>query len=100
MQRRERHDPRVQPGIADVRDAPDRLATARAANGHLIDIRPVRGMPVEPIPTVERPLLEVGEPADYVERAAALAVVDREREAPIALLADHPVVHVQEPIEL
>ena len=28
------------------------------------------------------------------------AVVDRQRQAPVALLADHPVVHVPEPVEL
>ena len=38
--------------------------------------------------------------ADHVERAAGGAVVDRQRQAPVALLADHPVVHVQEPVEL
>ena len=38
--------------------------------------------------------------ADDLERAARLAVVDRQRQSPVALLADHPVVHVQEPVEL
>ena len=30
----------------------------------------------------------------------ACAVVDRQRQAPVALLGDHPVVHVAQPVEL
>ena len=39
-------------------------------------------------------------PPTTVERAARGAVVDRQRQAPVALLADHPVAHVAQPVEL
>ena len=61
---------------------------------------PVRRVALERVPALDRPLVELLAPADDVERAARLAVVDRQRQAPVALLADHPVVHVQEPVEL
>ena len=44
--------------------------------------------------------LELLATADDVERPAGAAVVDRQREAVVALLGDHPVAHVQEPVEL
>src|SRR3990170_6689235 len=55
---------------------------------------------IEALPALDRPLPELLATADDVERAARPAVVDRQRQAPVALLADHPVVHVQEPVEL
>jgi len=39
-------------------------------------------------------------PADDVERAARLAVEDRQGETVVALLGDHPVAHVDQPVEL
>ena len=38
--------------------------------------------------------------ADDVERPARLAVVDRQRQPVVALLGDHPVAHVEEPVQL
>jgi len=63
-------------------------------------MRPVRRVALERVPALDRPLPQLLAPADDVERPARLAVVDRQRQAPVALLRDHPVVHVQEPVEL
>src|SRR3989337_3295 len=52
------------------------------------------------VPSFDGALLQLLAAADDVERPARRAVVDRQRQAPVALLADHPVVHVQEPVEL
>ena len=100
VERRERHDPGVQPRIADVADPLDRRAAARAGDLHRVHVRPVRRVPLERLPALDRALLELVAPADDLDRAARLAVVDRQRQAPVALLADHPVVHVAEPVEL
>ncbi len=56
--------------------------------------------PSNSLPAGDRPLAELLPSADHVEGAAGGAVVDRQRQPPVALLADHPVVHVQEPVEL
>ena len=58
------------------------------------------GMALEPLPALDGALLELLAPADDVDPAARRAVVDRQRQAPVALLRDHPVAHVQEPVEL
>ena len=44
--------------------------------------------------------VELVAPADHVDRAARAALVDRQRQPPVALLADHPVAHVAQPVEL
>ncbi len=100
MERREGHDPGVEPGVADVADPLDRLAARRAGDRDLVDERAMRRVALEPLPAGHRPLVELLAAADDVERAARLAVVDRQRQAPVALLADHPVVHVDQPVEL
>ena len=100
VERRERHDPRVQPRIADVRIRSTGCAARRAGDRDRVDVRPVRGVALERLPARDGPLVQLVAAADDVERAARLAVVDRQRQAPVALLADHPVVHVQQPVEL
>ncbi len=60
----------------------------------------MRGVALEILPACDGPLVELVAPTDDLDRAARRAVVDRQRQAPIALLADHPVVHVAEPVEL
>src|SRR6266576_591402 len=57
-------------------------------------------MALERFPAVDRPALELLAASDDIERAARLTVVDRQRQAPVALLADHPVAHVDQPVEL
>ena len=57
-------------------------------------------VPLEDVPALDRPLVQLLAAADDLDRAAGRAVVDRQRQPPVALLADHPVVHVAEPVEL
>ena len=60
----------------------------------------MRCVALEPFPTHDRASLQLLAAADDLDRAAGRAVVDRQRQPPVALLADHPVVHVAEPVEL
>ncbi len=100
VQRRERHDPRVQPRVADILDPLDRCAAARARDPDRVDVGPVRAVALELLPALDGTLPELVAPADHLDRPACRAVVDRQRQPPVALLADHPVVHVAEPVEL
>ena len=99
VQGRERHDPGVQPRVAHVSDAGHGPAAARAADLHRVHVRPVRGVALEFLPALDRQLGQLFAAANH-GHDAALAVVDRQRQAPVALLADHPVVHVQQPVQL
>ena len=100
VHRAEGHDARVKPGVAHVGDAPDRRATGGAGDGHRVDPRTVRRVALELRPAVDGALAQLVAPADDGDRAAGGALVDRQRQAPVALLADHPVVHVAQPVEL
>jgi hypothetical protein len=100
VERRERDDPGVEPGITDVLDPIDRLAAVRAGDLDLVDPWSMRGVALEPVPALDRALLQLLATTDHLDRAAGRAVVDRQRQPPVALLADHPVVHVAEPVEL
>ncbi len=60
----------------------------------------MRRVALELVPARHRALVELLAAADDLDRAARRAVVDRQRQAPVALLADHPVVHVAQPVEL
>ena len=100
MERRERHDPGVQPRVADVPDPFDRRAAAGTGDPDRVHVGPVRAVTLERLPALDRALLELLATTDDLDRAARRAVVDRQREPPVALLADHPVVHVAEPVEL
>ena len=100
MQRRKRHDARVEPRVADVWDAADGLTAARASDLDRIDPRPMRRVALELFPAGNGALTQLVATADHVEPLAALAVPDGQRQAPVALLGDHPVVHVAQPVEL
>ncbi len=60
----------------------------------------MRGVAVELLPALDRPLAQLLAAAEDVEVAAALTLPDRQRQSPVALLRDHPVVHVAEPVKL
>ena len=92
--------PGIEPRVADVGDPRDRLAARRAGDPDRVHERPVRRVALERVPALDRAPLELLATADDVERAARAAVVDRQREAVVALLGDHPVAHVQQPVEL
>jgi hypothetical protein len=100
VERRERHDPGIEPRVADVADPLHRRAATGAGDLDGVDVGPVRGVPLELIPSLDGTLLELIATADDLDPTARRAVIDRQSEAPVALLADHPVVHVVEPVEL
>ncbi len=75
---------------------------AAAAAGDLdsVDVGAVGAVALELVPALDGALLELGLGADDLEVAAGLALEDRQGEAVVALLRDHPVVHVAQPVEL
>ena len=94
-ERRERHDARVEPGVADLRDARDLLPALVASDDDVVDPRPVQlAQAVEP---ADRALLELGPRADH-RQVAAGAWVERERQAEVPLARDVPVAHVPQPV--
>ena len=60
----------------------------------------MRRVALELFPTRHGPLLQLVFAADDLERAALRAVVDGQRQSPVAFLGDHPVVHVAQPVHL
>ncbi len=99
VHRREGNDAGVQPGVPDVVDSLDRRAAPAARDLHRVDVGAVRRVPGEPVPSVDGALAQLADASDDAHRAARRAVVDRQGQPPVALLADHPVVHVQQPVE-
>ncbi len=93
------NDAGVEPRVAHVRDAADTLAALRAGDLDGVDPRAVRGVALELVPTLDGALLQLLLAADDVE-PAALAAPDGQRQAPVALLGDHPVAHVGQPVQL
>ena len=92
--------PCVQPGVAHIEDARDRRATLGTGDFDRIHVGPVRGVPLEFLPACHRSLLEFVLIADDLKVAARLALPDRQRQPPVALLTDHPVMHVAQPVQL
>ena len=70
VERGERHDPGVQPWVADVLDPRDRLAAAVAGDADRVHVRPMGRVALEGIPALDRPGLEVLAAADDGDRAA------------------------------
>ncbi len=90
----------IQPGVAHVAH-PAHLGTALRA-GYLdrIDIGAVGGMVVQHVQAARGALLQLIVTADDLKIAALRALPDGQRQSPITLLADHPVVHVAQPVHL
>ncbi len=99
-QRAHRDNAGIEPRIAHVLDAFDNLAAPGALDLYRIDVRAMRRMPHEFGPAFNGAFFQFFARADHIEVAAVLAIVDRQRQAVVALLADHPVVHVAQPVEL
>src|SRR5262249_42979415 len=74
-ERRERDDARVEPDVADIRDASDLFPARLAADWNVVDPGTVQLL--ELVETGCRPLLELGPRADHVH-VTATAGVDRE----------------------
>ena len=75
-------------------------AAARTGDLHRVDERPMGRMALERLPALDGALAQLLAAADDLHRAARRAVVDRQRQPVVALLGDHPVAHVAEPVEL
>ena len=71
-----------------------------AGDAHGIDIGPVRRVPLQLLPARDGAALQLLATADHVEGAAGGALPDGQRQAPVALLGDHPVAHRAQPVEL
>ena len=97
--RGERDDAGVQPGVAHVGDARDGLAALRTAHLHGVDPRPVGRVVLELLPALCGLLAQLVAAADHLDVAAG-AGVDRQGQAVVALLRDHPVGHVAQPVQL
>ncbi len=100
VERRERDDSGVEPWIADVLDPATWLtaivqAILTASTHGRCGVCPSNSSQ----PSTARSC-ELGLAADDLEGSARLAFVDRQRQTPVALFRDHPVVHMREPVEL
>ena len=98
-QRGEWHDAGVQPWVAHVLYARDPLAALAALDPDRVYPGAVRGVAFELLHTLYRALGQLGLAADHLE-VAALALEDGQRQPPVTLLGDHPIVHVAKPVEL
>ena len=87
--------PGVEPDVADLLHALDRLAALLAADRHAVDPRPPQLL--ELVEPVERALLELGLRADHVQ-VPARARVERQRQPVVAAARDVPVAHVAQPV--
>src|SRR5205085_9990546 len=75
--RRERDDARIEPDVADLGDALDPLAAARAGDRDAVDPRAAELL--EPLEALERALAQLVLRADHVQLAAR-ARIERERQ--------------------
>ena len=100
LQRAEGDDAGVQPGAAHVGDARNGSAAVRAGDLDRIYPRAVRRVSFQLLPAGDGPLPQLVLVADDLEVTALLAFPDGQRQAPVALLGDHPVVHVAQPVQL
>ena len=95
VERRERHDPRVQPAVPHLGIAPALGLALRARHDDLVDPRAMElAETIEPAHGAFPKLLLAPDHEEVPIRAR----VEGEREAPVALAADVPVAHVVEPV--
>jgi hypothetical protein len=99
-QRAETDNASVQPGVGDIRDALHEGTTLRAGNLDGINIGPVRGMSLKRLPALDRPRCEFVLVTNDLIVAAGRAFPEGQGETPVALFADHPIVHIAQPVEL
>src|SRR5450755_1804622 len=99
MQRREGHDASVQPGIADIFDARELSSALLALDLDGIDPGTMRRVALELFPARDCAFLQFLFAADDLEGSTLRTIEDWQREAPVALLGDHPIVHVAQPVQ-
>ncbi len=88
-------DAGVEPRVADLDDAFDFALAGLATDAHRVDPRPVQLF--ELLETGDGALFELGPRPDHVQ-VAALAGIERQRQAEVALARDVPVAHVAQPV--
>ena len=91
---REGHGAGIEPAVDDLRHALHGLAALRAADGHRVDVGAVQ---LDILRAVVGHLLQLGDAAHAVA-AAALALPDVQRRAPVAVAGQAPVLHVLDEI--
>ena len=101
----ERDDTGVKPGVPDVGNPLGGCPAVAAGDEHGVHPRTVgavgcRRVAHELVPAGSRSGLELLPAADDVEPAAGPAFPDGQRQPPVTLLADHPVTHVPQPVQL
>ena len=65
-----------------------------------IDIRSMWGVPFKIIPALNGALFQFVLITNYFVMVAGRAFPEGQRQTPVALFADHPVVHIAQPIQL
>ncbi len=102
VDRAEGDDARVEPRVADVGHAAHGGAAVGAGELDRVDEGTVGRVAGEHVEAAHRPLVQLLLAADDIEvlTVFALADPDRQGQPPEALLRDHPVAHVLEPVEL
>src|SRR6266567_4658915 len=60
----------------------------------------MRRVALELLPARDSSLLQFFFATDDLEGTAFRAIVDGQRQAPVAFLGDHPIVHVAQPVQL
>ena len=98
LKRAETDDARVKPGTTHIAGAVCLRATPRARDDNPINPRLVGRVPLKLLPPGDSPRPQFLLVADYVKVTALLTHPDRQRQPPESLLADHPVVHVLQPV--
>jgi len=100
VQRREGHHPGIQPGVAYVLDTAHLGATFGTTDLDCVHVRAVRRVTLENVPARHGTRLELVLVLDHLIVIARVALPDGQRQPPVAFLADHPVVHVTQPVQL
>ena len=100
VERRVRDDPGVEPGVSHVGNPPEVVSAARAGNLDGVHPRPVWGVALEILPAGHDTLSQLFSAPHHLEGPAVGTGVDGQRQAPVALLRDHPVLHVVQPLQL
>ena len=94
------YNSRIQPGVAHVLDAGGLALTMRTGDFHSVDERPMGGMTGKGFPPFNSPLFQFVLAAHDVEVTTiwVFANPDRQGQPPVTFLADHPIVHVAQPV--
>ncbi len=102
LRSRIRHAAGVEPRIAHIGDARHHAAALGTDDLDRIHIRTVRRVPLEDVPPFDGARAQFVLVAEHLEVITVLVIAhpDRQRQTPVALLGDHPIVHVAQPVHL